>query len=293
MKKLFTTIACIATIAATNAQTIPNNSFENWSNVGTYSVPDMWGTMNNTTALANIYTATKASPGTDGSYYLMLTSKTISGVVVNGIAVSGQLDSTTLSPISGYAFTARPAALSGKWQHMIYGSSQGGISVKLTRWDAGTQTRITVAAGEVTLSGMAMSWASFSIPLTYTDGSYPDSCVIVMKASGDEPTNSDYLWIDNLAFTGSVAPTGINNITLPLHTVQVFPNPALDFIQVSINHNTHPIAIELFDIIGKKVMDKNTTDFENKLGTEQLKSGVYFLTVHTLEGSCTQKIIVQ
>lgn len=95
-----------------------------------------------------------------------------------------------------------PANFTGKWQHMIYGSSQGSIQVTLTRWDSGMGMRMPkLLQGNVTLSGMAITWANFTIPLTYTDGNNPGFCIIVMKASGSNPTNNDYLWVDNLAFS--------------------------------------------------------------------------------------------
>lgn len=292
MKKLTITLLCIGLLSQVNAQTIPNNSFESWTSIGTNTSPDMWGTMNNTTAPSGIYTATKGTPGTSGSYYLKLTSKTIGSAVVNGVAVSGQLDSITQNPISGFAFNTRPAALTGKWQHMIYGNSQGGISIKLTRWNAATNTQITVATGNVELTGMAMSWASFSIPLTYTDGLNPDSCIITMKASGNEPTNSDYLWVDNLAFTGAVPTTGLGVFNLASDAVKVFPNPTNQFIEVNIENTLHPTEISITDITGKVASIIPTTLNQNKLNLSWLDKGIYFLTVKTSEGSRTVKVFL-
>ena len=155
---------------------IPNFSFENWTSMGTYSNPTDWGTMNNTTASTNIFTATKATPGNPGSSYLKLTSKTVGASVVTAIAVSGVLDSITKQPISGFAFNQRPASFTGKWQYM-YTTTPGLISVKLTRWNSVTHARETVANASKTLTGMVMSWDSFNINLTYLNGNYPDTCI--------------------------------------------------------------------------------------------------------------------
>ncbi len=193
MKKSIFTFIAATTISVTAFAQIPNSGFENWTAVSTYSVPNGWGTLNNTTTLAGVYTVTKATPGSPGASYMKITSKTVATSVVGGIAVSGVLDSMTMMPKSGFAYNMRPANFTGKWQHMIYGSSQGSIQVTLTRWDSGMGMRMPVASGNVTLSGMAMAWANFTIPLTYTDGNNPDSCIIVMKASGSNPTNNDYL----------------------------------------------------------------------------------------------------
>ena len=147
MKKSILSFIAATTISVTAFAQIPNSSFENWTAVGTYSVPNGWGTLNNTTTLAGVYTATKGTPGSPGNSYLKLTSKTVGTGVVNGIAVSGVLDSMTMMPKSGFAYNMRPANFTGKWQHMIYGSSQGSIKVTLTRWDTGTNMRMPVASG--------------------------------------------------------------------------------------------------------------------------------------------------
>ncbi|MBK9317364.1 MAG: hypothetical protein IPM91_00010 [Bacteroidetes bacterium] len=80
---------------------------------------------------------------------------------------------------------------------MIFGSSQDYIYLLPTRWDYGNQ-RIVVANAHRALTGMAMNWATFNIPLNYLDGKQSDSCMIVLAASGAQPTNGDYLWIDNM-----------------------------------------------------------------------------------------------
>jgi len=292
MKTILKSIALLFTSSTLFAQ-IPNAGFENWSTVSTYSVPDGWGTLNNT---YTVQTATKGTPGSPGASYLKLTSKTNGSSVVNGIAVSGVLDSMTMLPKSGFAFNQRPANLTGKWQHMIYGSSQGSIMVTLTRWDAGMGMRMPVASGSVTLSGMAMSWANFTIPLTYADGNNPDSCIIVLKASGSTPTNNDYLWVDNLAFSGVV--TGLANHTAELTQVNVFPNPTSDEIQVKLNVASEQVVrLELVDVTGKIMVSKDLGTVNGQstqtLPIHGLAKGTYFLKLIAASSAETKKIIIE
>jgi len=294
-KPIFTFIAAI-TISVSAIAQIPNSSFENWTAVGTYSVPDGWGTLNNTTTLAGVYTATKGTPGSPGNSFLKLTSKTVGTAVANGIAVSGVLDSMTMMPKSGFAYNMRPANFTGKWQHMIYGSSQGSIQVTLTRWDSGMGMRMPVASGNVTLSGMAMAWTNFTIPLTYTDGNNPDSCIIVMKASGSTPTNNDYLWVDNLAFSGVV--TGIQNQESLLSNVSVFPNPSADLINVNFNLKTQQkVRLELIDLFGKVIISKELGalqgDSKQFLNINGIAKDTYLVRVVSEEGTETKKIILE
>ena len=298
MKKTNLSIIAVALTSASLFAQIPNNGFENWTAIGTYSVPNNWGTMNNTTAMASVYTATKGTPGSPGTSYLKLTSKTVGTSVVNGIAVSGVLDSTTMMPKSGFAFNQRPVSFTGKWQYMIYGNSPGSVSILLTRWNSGTNTRVTVASGNVThsASGMAMSWANFTIPLTYADGNNPDSCIIVLKASGSNPTANDYLWVDNLAFTGVV--TGIQNQESFLSEMNVFPNPSAETIHVNLNLKSEQhITIELVDFTGKLMVSKDlgTLKDETKqvINVNGIANGTYFLRVIANSGTEVKKIIIE
>jgi hypothetical protein len=291
MKRITLILTLFAAIAInTNAQ-IPNNGFENWTTIGSYKNPDGWGTMNNTTTLASIYTATQATPGNPGSYYLKLTSKTVSTVVVNGIAVSGKLDSITQKPKSGFAYNQRPLSFTGSWQHMIYGSSQGSVFAVLTKWNSASSKRDTIAVANQTLSGMAMSWANFSINFVYQSGNYPDSCLIVLKASGSAPTANDYLWVDNLAFSGSVAAVPENaNQNLSL---EIYPNPAKDFINVNFERkNNDDVFLNVYSTSGSLVLSEKLLQGHQQLNVRDLKRGIYIVEIKSNDWSETQKVMI-
>lgn len=295
MKKSILSIAATTLISASALAQIPNPGFENWTTVGSYVNPTDWGTMNNTTATFSLYTATTGTPGSPGSSFLKLTSKTINSSVVNGIAVSGVLDSMTMQPKSGFAYNTRPANLTGKWQHMIYGSSQGSIQILLTRWDTGLNMQMPVASGSITLSGMAMSWANFSIPINYVDGNNPDSCIIILKASGSNPTNNDYLWVDNLAFSGLV--TGIQNQESFLSNLTVYPNPSTESLNLDLNLKTQQqISFELIDITGKIVSSKNLGLLQGKsvqtINIAGIAKGSYLVRIKGEKGTETKKIMI-
>ena len=294
MKKILSLVLFLQLSNFSFAQ-IPNFSFESWTSMGAYENPDFWSTLNNTTAANSVYTATKASPGSPGSFYLKLTSLTSTSGVVNGIAVSGKMDTLTKQPISGFAYSARPASFKGKWQHMIFGSSQGSVSVKLTKWNSLLNTRETIATANQTLSGMAMSWANFTINFTYTSGDIPDSCIIVLKASGANPTNNDYLWVDNLSFSGTV--TGINATNIDLPEFDIYPNPTEGTAQLNLNlKKSNHLTLELIDQYGKSVWIQNlaaTDGMSTKtLDFSYLKKGIYHLKVENDWGSKTAKVVL-
>jgi hypothetical protein len=276
-------VAFVFATVITKAQTIPNAGFEMWTSMGSYSDPDSWTTHNAATSSASTYTAEQGTPGSPGSAYLKLTSKMVTGMgIMNGTADSK------------FAYNVRSQNFTGKWQHMIYGSSQGSVDIQLTRWDMATHARVTVASGQVTLSGMAMSWANFSVPLTYMDNANnPDSCMITFAASGMNPTANDYLWVDNLAFTGTVAiVSGINDVTNSNVNVAVSPNPSSFIWNVSIQ-TTEKVSLTLFNVLGKQiemVQPINPTE-PIKINNENLSSGIYFLQIANSDKTKTIKLI--
>lgn len=273
MKNVIYTIL-FALIASASYSQIPNASFENWTSMGAYKNPDSWGTMNNTTALSSVYTATQGTPGSPGSYYLMLVSKTVGPIVVNGIAVSGVLDTITQLPVSGFPFAQRPSSFTGKWQHMLSGSSAGSVSVLLTQWNTSSGKRDTIAIASQRLSGMVMSWAAFTINFTYKSGNNPDSCIIVLEASGSSPTAGDYLYVDNLAFSGTV--TGISETAAKSTTVNVFPNPANNEIEFSSSTSLHKgDRLIISDISGNIILNRSLNDNFFKVNTSAIASGTY------------------
>lgn len=255
MKKISGLFFLIILASATFAQ-IPNNSFENWTTVGSYSMPDQWDNLNPTTAGAGVFTCIKGMPGNPGSAFIKLISKTVTGMgVVPAVAVCGILDQVSHQPVSGFAFNQRPQNFTGKWEYMAYGIKPGFIDVSLTRWDVPSGSRVVVASLHKILTGMVMSWGNFSLPLVYQDGQYPDTCVIFLSASGTSATNNDYLWLDNLQFEGTV--TGIDPASFTSHSLILFPNPARDsFTALFSSAGSEPATVTLFNLQGRNILQK-------------------------------------
>ena len=82
---------------------------------------------------------------------------------------------------------------------------------------------------------------------------------------------------------------GVENKTLE-EAVTVYPNPATDYITISISSNQNIIAIECYDLFGKKVLKTNNY---RQVDVSKLRSGLYFVKVYTVIGSITKKIIIK
>ena len=293
MKKLFCfIIAYYGIYGVCFAQIIPNAGFETWYNMGTYSNPTSWGSLNNKTAIDNVFTCEMGTPGAPGASFIKLISKTIPGGVAPGIAVCGQIDTLTFLPKSGFPFSGRPSMLTGKWQYMDWTSSVGFVEVKLTRWDGGSNSRVSVATVRQFLVGMEMSWVDFSIPLIYTDNNAPDTCIITLSASGAIPANLDFLWVDSLSFSGSV---GISENSKN-ETIEVYPNPSSSSLTIDLSAlNNREVKIQIMDLQGRveqRIENKSTlTKMVVNIG--DFSKGIYFIDVISKDATIRRKFIKQ
>jgi len=293
MKKIHLILLLAMMPVATLLAQIPNSGFENWTSAGSYNTPDNWGTLNSFTATASVYTCLKGTPGNPGTAYIKLISKTVTGAgVVPGMAVSGVLSTTTFKPVSGFPYTNRPSALTGKWQFMAYSPDQGYIAVYLTHWNAVLHQRDTIAGAYNLLPGMVMSWQSFSIPLTYTSTTMPDSAVIILSSSGATPVSGSYLYADDLLFTGGNS--GIDTRRLA-GGLTLFPNPVnLNTLQIDYQNLAGTVShIEISDLKGLVVArwDYANRQFPVTLDLPKMPAGEYLLRVTTTAGQFVSKFI--
>ncbi len=297
MKKTILSIAAVAFTSASLFAQIPNNGFENWTSMGSYSNPDGWDQLNSMTTGMGVYTCTKGTPGSVGTAYLKLVSKTVTGMgVMPGVAVSGLIDMTAMKPKSGFPFTGQPQKLTGSWQYMASGADAGFVAVILTKWNSAMMMRDTIAKANQVLSGMAMSWLTFNINLTYKSSALPDSAIIVLSASGTTPVANSYLYVDNLSFAGSVA--GINTIDNYVSNINAYPNPASDNITIELNaQKTSTIKLQLVDVTGKLIKEINAGDiqgnYKHTINTAGISKGIYFLKVTANDAVEVKKIIIQ
>lgn len=292
MKSLLFSCIFLFSCICTKAQ-IYNSGFENWTDMGNYEVPDQWGTMNNATSHLNVFTVTKWNPGSPGAYFMKITSKMYGSSVMNGIAVYGKLDSTNMQPVSGYPFTQRPTAFTGQWQHMIWGTSQGSVCATLTKWNTSANKRDTIAIAYEELFDMAMNWEAFSINFGYLSTDNPDSCMIVLKASGDDPELNDYLWVDDLGFAGL---TSVNNLSSGT-IINIYPNPASNVITVDVSSGkSEKIKLELLDITGRIIL--STEEYYDNvfdsisMDISHFAKGTYLLRTTIGNKNTTRKITI-
>jgi hypothetical protein len=295
MKK-FSLLLLVALITSILQAQIPNSGFESWTNMGTYETPDQWGNMNAATASANVFTTAKGTPGASGSYFVKLTTKAVGTVVTPGIIVSGQLNTTTWQPISGFPYTLRAEKLKGKYQYMGYNNDSATISGWLTKWNTSTNHRDTIATLKVTTAGMVHTWTNFALPFTYFSTENPDTAVIMISSSSRTPKKNSFIWLDGLLLDGLV--TAIRKEE-PVGDINVFPSPARTEVNLAFNSKSNFRGrLQVIDNVGNTI---SQSEVEVHTGSNILKTdlsmmrptpGMYFVCLQTPAGQLTRKFII-
>ncbi len=82
---------------------------------------------------------------------------------------------------------------------------------------------------------------------------------------------------------------GENN-DAPLANIQVFPNPARDFLQL---HTDMPLQATLFDLNGRQVIPTTPVETTTQLEVGALPAGTYVLRTITADGKPLQNFKIQ
>jgi hypothetical protein len=84
---------------------------------------------------------------------------------------------------------------------------------------------------------------------------------------------------DSLVFTQYVNPcTGFSEAMID-NSVRIYPNPVSDFLNVQINNQDKNAEIEIFDLMGRRVITSKLNDEISSTDLRNIQSGVYFVKV--------------
>ncbi|SFN11625.1 Por secretion system C-terminal sorting domain-containing protein [Paenimyroides ummariense] len=78
-----------------------------------------------------------------------------------------------------------------------------------------------------------------------------------------------------------------------LDKVQIYPNPVTSG-KIYINaENTSTKTIELYDMLGKRIVFTEMNGYQKELNVSNLKAGVYILKLSEKNNSITRKIVIK
>jgi hypothetical protein len=120
------------------------------------------------------------------------------------------------------------------------------------------------------------------------------------NGSNDMTTIADHYYVDNINFptTAFNVAIGVNEQVASFGSVNLFPNPANEMINVSLNLvKAENVSITMFNAMGQAVMTENrdmaagATNIQ--FNTANLAAGVYFVNVAAGNATTTTKVVVE
>ena len=197
-----------------NAQNaIPNPGFENWDNA-TCPEPISWGTINSSTCLIASTVTEENSIVHSGNAAIKMETIFI-GFPINltapAIAATGTINTSTEEVDGGVAYNLRPDSLVGWYRYAPSGTDTGSIEVTFSEWTG--SSRVEIGTAKMVETSTVGSYTRFSIPISYTSGNTPDTMVIVMLSSEDNPQPGSILYVDDLDLIQPSSPPAASTVS--------------------------------------------------------------------------------
>ncbi len=272
MKHLFLSVLlCAVSYAAVLAQ-IPNPGFENWQSAPSYEYPTGWGTVAQATNGVAV-TCEKSTDKYTGNFAARLFTRDLVFARVPGLLFTGRLDVATTTVSGGFPYSDRPARLTGYYKYTPGVGDSCAVLGFLTRtMPGGARDTVAIFAWQ----GVAASaYTPFSIPLTYLSSAKPDTGLIVISSSINPaaPALNSTMWVDALAFEGSVSTTE----AAALLPVLLSPNPAAEAVRLTVPYEGL-LRVWMVDAAGQRV-ESHLMRSGEALPISHLPAGAYFVLV--------------
>lgn len=288
MKKIYLLFISILATSVVFSQALPNASFDNWTNAGSYDDPDNWNTLNSLTATFGVVTVQKAT-GADihtGAAAIKMVTLSVLGQNANGLATTGTINVAGMTVDGGIPYTLRPDSIIGWYKCAPQGADFGFVDFSLLD-AAGTDT--VGFAHFQTPNAAVSSYTRFSVAINYYNATTPalSRCVMSSSAGVTSVLNS-ILIIDDLELVFN--PNGIHESVFAKNTVSYYS--ALDKLTVFSNSTGHLIVS---DITGKKIFDSSIEKGNSEFVLDKIVSGIYIykLTDDFTGKSVTGKFIAE
>jgi hypothetical protein len=244
-----------------SAQTIPNLSFETWTNTVFGATPTGWTAFN---------ASQQTSGAQNGSKYIRLNNN-VNGQ--EGLLMLGATNSFTGNIKGGVPFSQTPAAING-----FYKTSGMAAGDTLTMTGMATKSGSFVAFANMYITANASGWTSFSMPFMAIIPGPADT--LYFYASSDELSNGSntvinaVLDLDNFSVSTI---TGIDKNSVGTSFL-VYPNPAAGQLNI-LSKDQQATSIVITGLDGK-VLDETKLDMgTTTIDLQKYENGIYFYSI--------------
>jgi hypothetical protein len=301
MKKiLLSTFTFLSLISI--AQDPSNGSFETWTlgSLGQPKDPTGWNSNNvlvtsllpgNDTAVFQNLNPTYITAGNSSAKIetvtLVSNPDPTSIPNVQGILFYGTVSITPLGFKPGKPYTTRATCLSFDYAYMPSGLDSCAGYAFLSKWNAGTSKRDTIATAYLVLGNQA-NMTHIDVPFnyipSYASSGNPDSLMVYFSSSVGSyvtgqvtPQPGSIMYVDNATVSTNYCAVGINENNAK-SVLKAYPNPASSYFTLTVNSDEIN-SVEVFDVTGKKLGAYNIEDMKVRISTDNFSNGLYIYKV--------------
>jgi hypothetical protein len=272
MKKIYFLFISLLSNALVFSQALPNASFDNWTNQGSYDDPNNWNTLNALTSSFGVITVQKAS-GADvhsGAAAIKMITQSVLGQNANGLVTTGTINVAGMTVDGGIPYTLRPDSITGWYKCDPQGSDFGFVDFTLLD-AAGTDT--VGFAHFQTPSAAVTTYTRFAVAINYHNANTPalSRCVMSSSAGVSSVLNS-VLIIDDLDLVFN--PNSVKD-NVRLNNTATFISSGQKLLVTMQSQG----KVSVTDITGKKVFESDAVKGSSEFSLEFLSAGSYIYII--------------
>ncbi|MBA3827335.1 MAG: T9SS type A sorting domain-containing protein [Taibaiella sp.] len=220
-----------------------------------------------------------------GNYAIMLQTQS-SGSNGGAAQVTTGRMSNNNGPQGGLPYTKMTDTLTGYYKYTTSGTDSGQIFVNLSK--SGNPV-----GGNIYHCVATTAWTYFQIP--FSASITPDSIrVDLISSSWTSAVTGSTLYVDKMQLKSQ--PLSINHVTSAAGNVSTYPNPVDGVLHINTgNYFMGNIALRLFDINGKVVLQKNynADNPDIAIPVSQFAKGIYFYELRNNDLIIRDKFVKQ
>jgi hypothetical protein len=257
---------------------VPNGSFDNTTTQSSCEQPEGWNTVNGSTGAFGLCTAETESGNAYSGNALKITSQffLFAAQVIPGLVSNGNIDIQNQSVTGGVPFTERPTSFSGWYRAEPENGDTYSMIAVLINENTGDSVGVSIFEGTETVT----DWTQFLQPVQYLNQQTPTLLQITMFASEPtSPQNGSTVWFDELDYQSITVGISENQKDL----ITAYPNPVTDNVNFELG-NIDQVLVNVYNIIGVRVMEANLSGLDNRLNLSLLPEGTYIWQMTSLEG---------
>ncbi len=281
MKNVFTLILLFSIVVFGKAQTLPNNDFESWENLGLYEEPETWNTPNPFTSIAGAVGVTKSNDAYSGSFAARLETIDILGgsFQAPGLLTLSEFNvdigSGDFSFSGGYFLQENVSRLTGMYKYTGVNGDSASIIMYNFKHPEGEEMD-TIGIG-VTFLHDAEEWTPFEVIMENNNNHLPDTFNVMVLSSGSTDLNiGSVLFVDSISIETNTGIIDLWNPTTPLH---VYPNPAVETVNFEAGENALERVLIIYDLNGRIVSKTAFNTKTTQVDIENFKPGLFSYNV--------------